>query len=53
MRFDELYSGGKQLISFEVFPPRTEAAMAGLRQVLRELIALKPDLMTVTYGALG
>lgn len=41
------------VISFEVFPPKTDAAMQNLEQVLPEIIQLKPDFMTVTYGALG
>jgi methylenetetrahydrofolate reductase (NADPH) len=54
MRFAEYYAGATgPHISFEVFPPKTEAAMASLRRVLPELIDLGPSYMTVTYGALG
>lgn len=54
MRLAEFYSQNKRpVISFEVFPPKTEAAFEALQQVLPELIALRPDFMTVTYGALG
>jgi methylenetetrahydrofolate reductase (NADPH) len=54
MRFAEFYKGANgPHISFEVFPPKTDAAMASLRRVLPELIALRPSYMTVTYGALG
>ena len=54
MIFSEFYKdGGKPVISFEVFPPKTDAAMENLQQVLPELISLRPDFMTVTYGALG
>ncbi len=54
MRFDEFYSRmtGPH-ISFEVFPPKTDAAMTSLRRVVPELIELGPSYMTVTYGALG
>ena len=41
------------VISFEVFPPKTDAAMQNLEHVLPEIIRLRPDFMTVTYGALG
>jgi methylenetetrahydrofolate reductase (NADPH) len=41
------------VVSFEVFPPKTDAAMESLREVLTDLVALRPDFMTVTYGALG
>jgi methylenetetrahydrofolate reductase (NADPH) len=54
MRFPEFYAGATgPHISFEVFPPKTDAAMASLRRVLPELIELAPSYMTVTYGALG
>ena len=43
----------KPIISFEVFPPKTDAAMQNLEQVLPEIVRLRPDFMTVTYGALG
>ena len=41
------------IISFEIFPPKTDKGMENLQIVIPELIALKPDFMTVTYGALG
>jgi methylenetetrahydrofolate reductase (NADPH) len=54
MRFAEFYAGSTgPHISFEVFPPKTDAAMQSLRRVLPELIDLGPSYMTVTYGALG
>jgi methylenetetrahydrofolate reductase (NADPH) len=54
MRFPEFYAGATgPHISFEVFPPKTDAAMESLRRVLPELIDLGPSYMTVTYGALG
>ncbi|MGH7226642.1 MAG: methylenetetrahydrofolate reductase, partial [Gemmataceae bacterium] len=54
MRFPEFYAGATgPHISFEVFPPKSDAAMESLRRVLPELIELAPSYMTVTYGALG
>jgi methylenetetrahydrofolate reductase (NADPH) len=54
MRFAEFYAGATgPHVSFEVFPPKTDAAMASLRRVLPELIELAPSYVTVTYGALG
>lgn len=53
MLLSEFYSRRKPIVSFEIFPPKTDAAMANLEQILPELIELRPDLMTVTYGALG
>jgi methylenetetrahydrofolate reductase (NADPH) len=54
MRFADFYVGKTgPHISFEVFPPKNDAAMDSLRRVLPELIELGPSYMTVTYGALG
>jgi methylenetetrahydrofolate reductase (NADPH) len=54
MRFQEYFiNGAKPTISFEIFPPKTEQGMENLLQIVPELIALRPDFMTVTYGAMG
>jgi methylenetetrahydrofolate reductase (NADPH) len=53
VRFSEIYRQGRPIISFEVFPPKNEQAQERLAMVLPRLKALRPDLMTVTYGALG
>jgi methylenetetrahydrofolate reductase (NADPH) len=53
VKFAELYKTGRPAISFELFPPRTERALAELEERLPKLIALGPSFMTVTYGALG
>ncbi|MGH9361555.1 MAG: methylenetetrahydrofolate reductase [NAD(P)H] [Thermoanaerobaculia bacterium] len=54
MRFHQLFAQRtRPVISFEVFPPKTEEAMDGFRRVLPRLVELRPDFMTVTYGALG
>ena len=43
----------RPVISFEVFPPKTDAGMKSLKRVVPELIDMGPSFMTVTYGALG
>src|SRR3954471_17824341 len=54
MKLSEFYRNRKKpVISFEVFPPKTDQAFEHLRSILPELVALKPDFMTVTYGAFG
>jgi methylenetetrahydrofolate reductase (NADPH) len=40
-------------ISFEVFPPKTEAMELALWEVVRNLATLGPRFMSVTYGAGG
>ena len=39
--------------SFELYPPRTPASMDALRTTVRELAAVGPDHISVTYGANG
>jgi methylenetetrahydrofolate reductase (NADPH) len=54
MRFGELFAGGSgPVVSFELFPPRSEEASRQLDRVLPRLVALKPHYITVTYGAFG
>ena len=40
-------------LSFEVFPPKTEAGMGKLRAVLTDLYKWDPDWISCTYGAGG
>lgn len=40
-------------VSFEVFPPRSDAAKAELWSTLERLAPLAPRFVSVTYGALG
>ncbi|GAA0621285.1 methylenetetrahydrofolate reductase [NAD(P)H] [Brevundimonas kwangchunensis] len=40
-------------VSFEFFPPRTDEAEAGLWRAITRLAPLKPDFVSVTYGAGG
>lgn len=42
-----------QLLSFECFPPRTDQGTINLNQVISELAVLKPEYISVTYGAGG
>lgn len=40
-------------MSYEVFPPKTDAAYEPLLENVREIASLQPDFMSVTYGAGG
>lgn len=40
-------------VSFELFPPRTPQATAQLWATVRALAAVRPDFISVTYGASG
>lgn len=56
MKFGECFArleGRRPVISFEVYPPRSAAAERKFQTVVPELVALGPDLVTVTYGAMG
>ena len=46
-------AGGQSSFSFELFPPKTDAGEQALWQTVRELEALKPTFVSVTYGAGG
>ena len=43
----------KLLLSFEVFPPKTDTAFASVKSATEEMAKLKPSFMSVTYGAGG
>lgn len=53
MRITEKLMVKDQLISFEVFPPKTDSAFESIEWSVRELSAWNPDFMSVTYGAGG
>ena len=53
MRITEKLMVKDQLISFEVFPPKTDSAFDSIEWSVRELSAHNPDFMSVTYGAGG
>jgi methylenetetrahydrofolate reductase (NADPH) len=49
----DLIAAGERSISFEFFPPKDEAGERQLWTTLRELEALRPTFVSVTYGAGG
>jgi methylenetetrahydrofolate reductase (NADPH) len=54
MRIDEIIGAGDEpSFSFEFFPPKTPEGEENLYAALRELQALKPTYVSVTYGAGG
>jgi methylenetetrahydrofolate reductase (NADPH) len=52
-RISDLLRTGEPTFSFEFFPPRTEEGMRQLWQAIRELEPLRPDFVSITYGAGG
>ena len=49
----EALASGRQSFSFEFFPPKDDAGERQLWQTIRELEALSPTFVSVTYGAGG
>jgi methylenetetrahydrofolate reductase (NADPH) len=53
MRIDQVIGRGKPALSFEFFPPKTEAGFASLFQTVNDLKPVQPTYVSVTYGAGG
>ena len=53
MRIDHILRDGKVHLSCEVFPPKKFDGIAQVTAVTREIAALEPSFMSVTYGAAG
>lgn len=53
MKITEILKNKRAALSFEVFPPKTGDAFEGVVAAVDEIAALKPDFMSVTYGAGG
>ena len=53
IRIDELVGKGLPTISFEFFPPKSEAGFTQLFATINDLNPLKPTYVSVTYGAGG
>jgi methylenetetrahydrofolate reductase (NADH) len=53
MRIDQALAGGRRSISFEFFPPKSEAGFLQLYQAIEDLKPLSPTYVSVTYGAGG
>lgn len=53
MRIDKLFGAGRQTLSFEFFPPKTDEGFVSLFRTIEELRPLNPDYVSITYGAGG
>ncbi len=53
MKIREILSDNKVHISFEIFPPKTDAGFDGVLDAARQIAELKPAFISVTYGAGG
>lgn len=53
MSLSTAFSNGHCVLSFELFPPKTDAAVSELMKTVEELNIHQPDFFTCTYGAGG
>ena len=52
-KISEIVGRGCTSVSFEVFPPKREMPLEPVKSAVKEMSALKPAFMSVTYGAAG
>jgi methylenetetrahydrofolate reductase (NADPH) len=53
MKLSDILNSNKVTLSFEVFPPKATANYESVKEAAYNVAALKPDYMSVTYGAAG
>ena len=53
MKVSEILKQNKLSLSFEVFPPKTDAVFQTVKTATEEIAALRPSFISVTYGAGG
>ncbi|MDU5263516.1 MAG: methylenetetrahydrofolate reductase, partial [Clostridium celatum] len=53
MKINELFNSKELVFSFEIFPPKVTSSISTVYNTLEELKDLKPDFISVTYGAGG
>ncbi|MGN1118938.1 MAG: methylenetetrahydrofolate reductase [NAD(P)H] [Oscillospiraceae bacterium] len=53
MKIPELFKEGKTVLSFEIFPPKKDGSIDTVYKTLDGLADLRPDFISVTYGAGG
>lgn len=53
MKIAEIYGKHKRSLSFEIFPPKKDSELHNIDETLAVLCELKPDFISVTFGAGG
>jgi methylenetetrahydrofolate reductase (NADPH) len=53
MKLTEIHSKKKNVLSFEIFPPKKEEELHHIDETLEVLSSLNPDFISVTFGAGG
>lgn len=53
MKLSQLFASSNPTLSFEVFPPKAQDSFEKVKDAIGEIAELKPEFMSVTYGAGG
>lgn len=53
MKLTDIFKENRPTLSFEVFPPKNTDSFESVKTATEDIAALKPDFMSVTYGAGG
>ena len=53
MKISDILKTKEITVSAEIFPPKLGTELAQSRSIVTEMAALKPDFISVTYGAAG
>lgn len=53
MKLTEIYNSKKNVLSFEIFPPKKDDELKNIEPTLDVLAELEPDYISVTFGAGG
>ena len=53
MKIKDILATRQPMLSFEVFPPKTEVAYESVAEATKQIARLRPSFMSVTYGAGG
>lgn len=53
MRFSDIYKKNDFVLSYELFPPKTDDGLETLNEHLTKLLSYRPHFITCTYGAGG
>ncbi|MBR6791030.1 MAG: methylenetetrahydrofolate reductase [Oscillospiraceae bacterium] len=53
MKISEILASRPVTVSCEIFPPKKDADFSGVADAAKQIAALKPDFISVTYGAGG
>jgi methylenetetrahydrofolate reductase (NADPH) len=53
MKIAAAFQNANPVLSYELFPPKSEAGVQGLYEHVHQLMAFKPSFITCTYGAGG